>query len=97
MPIHPDVKPVIAGSANVTLDTGDDQNEITSVLTTICKIQNYRAIHVPLGESLGKRKQATLVGYCVPVTIPGVYHGLRTFYVIDIRESNLFCYQLVLF
>ena len=44
---------------------------------------------MPLAESLGKRKQATLVGYRIPITIPGVFHGLRTFYVTDIRKSKL--------
>ena len=28
-------------------------------------------------------------GYRVPVTIPGVYHGLKTIYISDIRESKL--------
>src|SRR5215813_4805258 len=77
----PDVKPVIhvnigAGSADLVLDSGADVNEISSVVATICKMRNYPMIHVPLGESLGKRKQSTMIGYRVPIDIPGVYHGL---------------------
>src|SRR5215831_4566053 len=30
-----------------------------------------------------------MIGYRVPINIPGAYHGFRTFYVSDIRESKL--------
>ena len=64
-------------------------NKISSVVATICKMRNYPMIHVPLGESLGKKRQTTMIGYRVPINIPGAYHGFRTFYVSDIRESKL--------
>jgi hypothetical protein len=88
---NPDVRLVIrvnigAGSADVVLDTGANQNECTSVLATIC----YPVVHVPLDESLGRKKQATYeAGYRVPIHIPGIYSGFRTFYISDIRESKL--------
>jgi len=91
-----DVKPAIrvnigkGAAQSIIIDTGADQNECTSVLADICKIQNYPVIHVPLNESLGKKRQAVYTkGYRVPVTIPGVLSVLRTLYVSDIRESNL--------
>jgi hypothetical protein len=90
----PDVKPVInvrigASSVDLAIDTGADISEINSEVAAICKIQKYPKVHVPLSESLGQRKQTSVVGYKVPIIIPGAYSGTRTFYVTDIRKSKL--------
>jgi hypothetical protein len=92
---NPEVKPVInvnigVRSANIALDSGADVNEITSQVANSCGVQNYPPVHVSIDESLGPKRRATYKeGYRVPVTIPGVYNGLKTFYISDIRESNL--------
>ena len=92
---NPDVRPVIrvnvgASWVDLVIDSGADQNGISSVLASICKVNNYPVIHVPLHESLGKTRQATYqVGYQVPVYIPGAFSGIRTFYISNIRKSNL--------
>jgi len=81
----PDMKPVIhvnigAGSVNMILGSGADINEISA--------RNYPATHVPLTESLGKRKQAMMIGYLVPSLLTNGHYSFKHSLSLACRSNS---------